>query len=188
MKTMATTMRKSTPVMLSRTTVPKTAPRRVTPLTALLRMIVLTIFPATGVAISRCSKDAQHATSNLASTATNATAKPSLNGNVPPQSPRLWPVSYRGTGEARRKHNNIQYATSKIPSQRSSSQTLFCRSLPQRLPRHVLHRGGKNSKTPSIKQQLWIAPVLQERPRDNMTQRRAFRPPSSRTSRCPSWL
>ena len=188
MKTMATTMRKSTRVMLSRTTVPKTAPRQVTPLTALFATISPTIFPATGVAISRCSQDAQLATSSPANTASNASAKHRLNGNVPPLSPRLWPGSYRGTGDARRKHNNIQYATSKIPSQWNSSPTLFCRSLPQRLPRRVLHRSGNNSKIPSIKQQLWIAPVLQERPPDNMTQRRACHPPSSRTSHCPSWL
>ena len=77
-------------------------PLQVTPRTALLKMIAPTILPATGVATSRFSQDAQLATSSLANIETNANAKQNLNGNVP--------------RNARRKHNNIHNATSSIPS------------------------------------------------------------------------
>ena len=157
MNATATTMHGSTRIMLNRTTVPETAPLQAVSRVVLLTTIAPTILPATGVAISRCSQDAQLATSSLADTARNATAKHHLNGKVPPPSPCLRPVSYRGTGDARRKHNKIHYATSKKPSQWSSSPTLFCRSLPQRLPRRVPCQGGKNSKKSSITRQLWIA-------------------------------
>ena len=182
-KATATTMQTRTRIMLNRTTVSETAPLQVISQTALLTMIAPTILPATGVATSRCSLDAQLATSSLANIARNATAKHHLNGNVPLLSPRLWPGSCHDTGDA---HRKTQCATSKTPTQRSYYPTLLRRGLLQRPPRRVPHRGGNDSKKTCISRQLWTAPASRERPRDDMPQRHALRLPASRTSRCPS--